>query len=59
VARLSAAFNKALSDPKIAQRLFDAGLDVVGGSPGEMAQRMGVETRVWAKAAKEAGLGEK
>ena len=59
VARLSAAFNKALSDPKIAQRLFDAGLDVVGGSPGEMAQRMGVETRIWAKAAKEAGLGEK
>jgi len=59
VARLSAAFNKALSDPKIAQRLFDAGLDVVGGSPEEMARRMSVETRIWAKAAKEAGLGEK
>jgi len=39
--------------------LFDAGLDVVGGSPGEMARRMSVETRIWAKAAKEAGLGEK
>lgn len=59
VARLSAAFNKALSDPRIVQRLFDAGLDVVGGSPEEMARRMSVETRVWAKAAEEAGLVEK
>ena len=59
VARLSAAFNKALSDPKVSQRLFDAGLDVVGGSPEEMARRMSVETRIWAKAAAEAGLVEK
>lgn len=59
VARLSAAFNKALSDPKVAQRLFDTGLDVVGGSPEEMARRMGVETRIWANAASEAGLGGK
>ena len=59
VARLSAAFNKALSDPRIAQQLFNAGLEVVGGSSEEMARRMSVETRVWAKAAKEAGLVEK
>jgi len=59
VARLSAAFNRALSDPKIARQLFDAGLEVVGGSPEEMSRRMNVETRVWAKAAKEAGLVEK
>ena len=59
VARLSAAFNKALSDPRIVRQLFDAGLEVVGGSPEEMARRMSVETRVWAKAAKEAGLVEK
>lgn len=59
VARLAAAFNKALSDPKIAQRLFDTGLDVVGGSPEEMARRMSAEIRIWAKAAKEAGLVEK
>lgn len=56
VARLSAAINKALSDPKVAQRLFDVGLEVVGGSPQEMARRMGVEMGIWAKAAKEAGL---
>ena len=56
VARLSAAINKALSDPKVAQRLFDSGLEVVGGSPQEMARRMSVEMRIWTKAAKEAGL---
>lgn len=59
VARLSAAFNKALSDSSIAQRLLDTGLEVVGGSPDEMARRMSVEVRVWAKAAKDAGLVEK
>jgi tripartite-type tricarboxylate transporter receptor subunit TctC len=59
VTRLSAAINKALSDPKIGQRLFDVGLEVVGGSPQEMARRMKGETLIWAKAAKEAGLVEK
>ena len=59
VTRLSAAFNKALADPKIAQRLVDAGLEVVGGSPANMATRMAAETVIWAKAAKEAGFGKK
>ena len=59
VARLSAAFNKALSDPAVAKRLFNAGLDAVGGSPEAMGKRMGLETIIWAKAAKEAGLVEK
>ncbi len=59
VSKLAAAFNKALADPQIVQRLFNAGLEVVGGSPEEMARRMRVETVVWAKAAKEAGLGVK
>jgi tripartite-type tricarboxylate transporter receptor subunit TctC len=56
VAKLSAAFNKALADPQVAQRLFNSGLEVVGGSPEEMGRRMAVETKVWAKAAKEANL---
>ena len=59
VTRVSAAFNKALSDPKVAQRLFDAGLEVVGGSPADMTKRMAAETVVWSRAAKEAGLGER
>jgi tripartite-type tricarboxylate transporter receptor subunit TctC len=57
VTRLSSAFNKALSDPKISQRLFDSGLEVVGGTPADMARRMKIETVFWSKAAKEAGLG--
>jgi hypothetical protein len=32
---------------------------VVGGSPEAMGKRMSVETGIWAKAAKEAGLVEK
>lgn len=59
VMRLSAAFNKALSDPGIAQRLLDTGLEVVGGPPEEMARRMDAEIRLWANTAKEAGLGAK
>ena len=57
VTRLSSAFNKALSDPTISRRLFDAGLEVVGGTPEDMARRMSIETVIWTKAAKEAGLG--
>ena len=56
--RFAAAYNKALSDPKVVERMFNAGLDVVGGSPEEMARRMKIETAIWAKAAKEAGLGK-
>ena len=59
VTRLSAAFNKALSDPTIVQRLFEAGLEVVGGSPEQMAKRMTAENVIWSKAANESGLIEK
>ena len=59
LARLAAAFNKALADADVAQRLFNAGLDVVGGPPEEMGRRMKVENGIWVKAAKEAGLSEK
>jgi tripartite-type tricarboxylate transporter receptor subunit TctC len=59
VARLSAAFNKALSDPTIVQRLFAAGLEVVGGSPEQMAKRMAAENVIWSKAATEAGMIER
>lgn len=59
VARLSAAYNKALRDPVTAQRLFDVGLEVVGGTPDEMGRRMAAETLIWAKAAKRAGFGAK
>lgn len=57
--RLSAAYNKALADPGIKQRLFDSALETVGGSPELMGKRMAAETLIWAKAAKEAGFGAK
>ena len=56
VTRLSVAFNKALSDATVSQRLFDSGLEVVGGTPAEMGRRMSIETAIWLKAAKQAGL---
>jgi tripartite-type tricarboxylate transporter receptor subunit TctC len=59
VNRLSVAYNNALADPKVVERLFNAGLEVVGGTPEDMAKRMKMETAIWAKAAKEAGMGKK
>jgi len=59
IGKLSAAYNKALADPKIEQRLFSVGAETAGGSPGEMLVRMKAEMAVWAKAAKEAGMGKR
>jgi tripartite-type tricarboxylate transporter receptor subunit TctC len=58
VTRLSAAFNKALSDPTVSKRLFGVALEAAGGSPEEMGRRMSAETKIWEKAAREAGLVE-
>jgi len=58
VNRMSLAYNKALADPKTQQRLFDAALETVGGTPEEMTKRMAAETVLWSKAAREAGLGK-
>lgn len=57
--RLSAAYNKALADPAVGKRLFNVATEPVGGSPEDMAARMKTEMAVWAKAAKEAGMGKK
>lgn len=57
--RLSAAYNKALADPTIEKRLFSVAAETVGGTPEEMAVRMKREMAVWAKAAKEAGMGKR
>lgn len=59
ITRLSTAYNKALADRTIKQRLFDAALETVGGTPEQMGRRMAAETLIWSKAAKEAGLGAK
>ena len=57
--RLSMAYNKALDNPTIEKRLFSVGAETAGGSPEEMLKRMKAEMAVWAKAAKEAGMGKR
>jgi tripartite-type tricarboxylate transporter receptor subunit TctC len=59
IARLAAAYNKALNDPKVNRMLFDSMLETVGGTPEEMGKRMAAETVLWNKAAKEAGISFK
>jgi len=57
--RLSVAYNKALADPAVGKRLFNVATEPVGGTPEEMAARMKTEMALWAKAAKEVGLGQR
>lgn len=57
--RLSKAYNKALNDPTIEKRLFGVAAETAGGTPEEMGKRMKMEMAIWAKAAKEAGMGKR
>lgn len=54
--RLQEGFAKALRAPEITKRLADQGVEVVAGSPDELAKRMPVEIAKWAKAVKASGL---
>lgn len=56
--RLSVAYNRALADPTVGKRLFSVATEPVGGTPEEMAARMKTEMAIWAKAAKEVGMGK-
>lgn len=56
--RLSVAYNKALADPTVGKRLFSVATEPVGGTPAEMSARMKTEMAIWAKAAKEVGMGK-
>jgi tripartite-type tricarboxylate transporter receptor subunit TctC len=58
VTRLAAALLKALADPGVVERLGNAALDPVGGSPEEFARRIQAEIVTWTRAAKELGLGQ-
>ncbi len=57
--RLSQAYNRALGDRVLVKSLFNVATEPVGGTPAEMAQRMKVELAVWARAAKDVGLGRR
>jgi tripartite-type tricarboxylate transporter receptor subunit TctC len=50
------AFGKALRTPEITKRLADQGVEVVAGTPEELARRMPLEIAKWAKVVKASGL---
>jgi tripartite-type tricarboxylate transporter receptor subunit TctC len=59
VKRLSSVFLEVLADPAIVQRLANAGLEPVGGTPAVFAARIGNEVGAWARAARDLGLSAK
>lgn len=56
VARLNAAYNKALQDPDVKKRLLDLGLGIAGGTPEQLHAHMKEQTAQMIKIAKESGL---
>ena len=49
VDKVNAAFNAALSNPKIREQLAGMGIDAVGGTPAEFVKRMADDTAAWSK----------
>jgi tripartite-type tricarboxylate transporter receptor subunit TctC len=47
---------KVLALPDVRKRMFDLGLDVLGGSPAEFAAVVAREIPQWAKVIKQAGI---
>ena len=56
VNRMSTELHKVLADPKVKDRLADAALETVGGSPEEFAGRLKAEGAAWLKTAHDFGL---
>jgi tripartite-type tricarboxylate transporter receptor subunit TctC len=54
--KLHDVFAKALHTPEITKRLADQGVEVVAGTPDELAKRMPLELAKWAKVVKASGL---
>ncbi len=55
VIKLHGAFTKALQAPDIVKRLSEQGVEIVAGSPEELARLMPVEISKWAAAVKASG----
>jgi len=55
VAKLNAAFNKALETPDVRKKLTEQGADVLGGPSEQFAALVRDETVRWAKVVKESG----
>ena len=56
VAKLNAAFNKALQTPELKKRLGDEGADPLGGTPEQFAQVIHDDLARWGKIVKESGV---
>jgi tripartite-type tricarboxylate transporter receptor subunit TctC len=55
VARLHEAFDSALRQPEVRERLAVQGYEVIAGTPGQMAQTIREDTKKWAKVIRDAG----
>jgi tripartite-type tricarboxylate transporter receptor subunit TctC len=56
IERLSAEVSKAVHDPRFNGRMTAQGLQVVGGTPGQMLATMQTDTRKWAELIKSADI---
>ena len=56
VARLNGEFNRVFSMPHIRERIASFGSELVGGTPGELAEHVRKETAKWADVVKRAGV---
>jgi tripartite-type tricarboxylate transporter receptor subunit TctC len=56
VAKLAAEVTRILALPDVKQKLLDAGVEPVGGTPEEFSAFIGKEMEKWAKVAKDAGI---
>ena len=55
VAKLNAAFNKAVQDPEVKQKLASQGADIKGGTPEQFGAYIREETGRWGKVVKDSG----
>lgn len=55
IAKLNAAFNKALETPDVKKKLVDQGADVLGGSPEKFASLIHEDIARWGRIVKESG----
>ena len=53
---LNRQLQAALEDPKMRERLYDAGAEPVGGSPESFAERFRADHRRWGQFIREIGL---
>ena len=56
IARLNAAIDKALKEPKVADALEKIGSETAGGTPEQLGDLVKSQVALWGKVVKDAGL---